>query len=175
MNKQVKLSRNGRLYLADITIDDATGQVIDSSLKQVRFPEKSSLTFSVLLDNETKARYAIGLDDDEALTIMRKSNNERSWLRNFVSYTAKNVNLCHSVFEEIAEIDKELQDNLSNLDTSLSQEVLDNLSIQFETSACKQRTRAVKVLQDAIDKYNLKNGSINTIDDFLTGYYTYQV
>lgn len=174
MKKQIKLSQGGKLYLANITIDETTGQVVNSSIKQVTFPEKSSLTFSVLLDNETKARYAVSLDGG-SLTVEKKANKEKSWLRGFVSYTAKNVNLCHSVFTELLEIDKELQDNLSSLDNSLSQEVLDNLSIQFETSACKQRTRAVKVLQDAIDKHNIKSGSINTIEDFLEGYYTYQV
>ncbi len=174
MKKQVKLSQNGKLYLANIAIDEITGQVISSSLKQVTFPEKSSLTFSVLLDNETKARYAVNLDDNGLLTVDKKPDNSKSWLRGFVSYTAKNVALCHAVFEELAEIDKELQDNLSSLDNSLNQEVLDNLSTQFEISACKQRTRAAKVLQDSIDKYNIKSGSINTIEDFLTGYYTYQ-
>lgn len=166
MNKQVKLSRNGRLYLANVTINDSNGEVIDSELKQVRFPEKSSLAFSVLLDDGTKARYAVGIDDDESLTIRKKANNENSWLRNFISYTAKNANFCHAVFAEIQEINELEKARLSKLEALEVNETIIELINDTINDAVNNRLRSLKKLQDLLDKYNAKHSTLNTIFDF---------
>jgi hypothetical protein len=166
MKKQVKLSQGGKLYLANITIDDSNGQVIDSSLKQVTFPEKSSLTFSVLLNDETKARYSVSLDGDEALAIRKKANNENSWLRNFVSYTAKNAVFCHAIFSEIQEINEMESTQLGKLESLETNETVVDLINSVIDNAVNNRIRTLRKLQDNIDKYNTKHGTINDIFDF---------
>ena len=161
-----KTIENGKVYESLIEIDTFTGEIISHKTKQISLKEKPELGFSVLLDSGEKAIYKLKTVNGITTANRYYPPSTKSWLDFFVPNSSKAKALCVAVFDEIREINETEKVQISKLESLPVNDTVVELMNSVSDNAVNNRLRSLKKLQDLLDKYNGKHGTLNTIEDF---------
>ena len=161
-----KTIENGKVYESLIEIDTFTGEIISHKTKQISLKEKPELGFSVLLDSGEKAIYKLKTVNGITTANRYYPPSTKSWLDFFVPNSSKAKALCVAVFDEIREINETEKAQLSKLESLPVNDTVVELMNSVSDNAVNNRLRSLKKLQDLLDKYNSKHGTLNTVFEF---------
>jgi len=166
-----KLNQNGNDYKVVIDIDSTNGNIVECNTQYVEREEKESTTFSVLLNDDTKAKYSVKLDSGKAsVERIHKAAKEESIWKKFVM--PKDIRL----LEEIADSCFSLIDSFNescvkitekDMNEKIKTELIEDKRTELDTNI----TRLTNLASDAINRKQESKSAINGFNfDYFKNY-----